>query len=87
MKNIKCTELSNSSVHIRYTPDGNGKNIFVMDLTDRNNDPALTTTSKRGLAKAWDIVFNSFTSDTKMTDIGYILDKVGMKTHRWCMVD
>ena len=63
------------------------KQFFGQDFTDRNNDPAFYTKSKRGLKNAWAAINTKWTETTTMHDVLMICQEFKIKTHYWCMVD
>ena len=78
-------ELDNAQVNATYYPDR--KEISVADKVDQNNCPAEYNTSRRGLAKAWKKVAESFNGETTMRDIGKILRESGISMHYYCRMD
>lgn len=76
---------------------GNGKwsgkadrdGVFLRDLTDQNNDPAMCTFKQshsqayRLAAKVWDRLATCET----MHEASDVLSKAGVKLHYWCMID
>jgi len=70
---------------IRYSEEE--KEIFIRDLTDKNNDPACFNITKRGLKKAWLEILNTWNEKTTMRDATVILQAHKIKTHHWCLMD
>lgn len=78
--------LQNKNVWVEYREEK--KEIFARDLTDRNNEPAFYTTTKRGIKKAWKRIEELMKSEeTRMYDLGKACDAEKVRTHHWCMMD
>jgi hypothetical protein len=80
--------LHNAKVSVEFSPER--KQISGHDLTDRNNEPAFYSKSKRGIIKAWaDIekLFAVFPETTTMHDILVVLQSYNIQTHSYCAVD
>jgi len=78
-------KLQNLSTYVIYRPDC--KEIFVRDLYDHNNEPAMVTTTKRSIPKAWEYIKANWTEDLELWDIYEILKSFKIRTHYWCMMD
>lgn len=83
-------ELSNDQVRLWY--DEERKQINGRNKTDQNNQPAFYTKSKRGLKKAWEMLELSFNWDHRnrpmeMGEAMNVLERYGVRTHSWCMMD
>lgn len=76
--------MKNNQVSIEVRSDGR---LFALDLTDRNNEPALFTTTKRGLPKAIAFIEQHFSDTTRIYEVIAALQLHGIRFHSWCMVD
>lgn len=79
------TTLTNALVTATYRANTN--DVFARDLTDRFNEPAFYTKTKRGLAKAWANVAANFTDRTTHNDLMRMFSDAGVRYHYWCMMD
>ena len=79
------TRLNNLLVSVEIREDK--KEVFARDLTDQYNEPAMYTTSKRGLNKAIEALKASFSETTNFHAVLNTLRDNGIKTHTWCMMD
>jgi hypothetical protein len=85
--------IKTARVEIDYTRTD--KQIFAKDLTDRNNEPACYTKSKRGhkgvtLDTTWAALkeLHAALGDTlSHRDVMNLFTSMGIKYHYWCMVD
>jgi hypothetical protein len=77
--------MQNSKCAIEYRE--NDKEIFARDLTDRFNEPAIYTKTKRGLRNAWVSIQLTWNDNTTMHDVLTILQANKIRCHYWCMVD
>ena len=77
--------LENEKIAIEYSEER--KEIFARDKTDRFNDPAIYTKTKRGVPKAWVEFKKEFTEGKSMHDLITFLQERNIRTHYWCMVD
>jgi hypothetical protein len=77
LKNIRCA--------VEYDPEK--KEIAGRDFTDKWNEPAFYSKSKRGMEVAWAEVEFKFTPETTMHDLLTILENNHIRVHYWCMVD
>jgi len=80
------TTMQNKYCAIEYREDR--KEIFMRDLTDMNNEPAIYTKSKRGIKNAWAAIVAAWNDETRMGDISRdIFPAHNIKYHYWCMMD
>jgi hypothetical protein len=77
--------LKNGNVSVEYDPEI--KQIFGQDLTDKYNDPAFYSKTRRGIANAWADLEACFSESTTMHDVLTFLEAYKIRTHYWCMVD
>lgn len=63
------------------------KNVFICDLTDTNNEPAILTLSKARIKKLFAKVRESFNEETTMRSVSAWCDEFAIKTHYWCRMD
>jgi len=75
----------NDRCAVRYDPEIN--QIYGRDLTDHYNEPAFYSKGKRGVRAAWDEIKAEFNDETRMHDVIALLQRNGIRTHYWCMVD
>jgi hypothetical protein len=93
---MKSTDLNGSDQTGFITPaitveyDRAKKEIFIKDLTDKFNEPACVSTSKRGIDAAYVALWQAndcapagLTHREAMT----LLTANGIRYHYWCMVD
>lgn len=80
------TQICGNKCSVEY--DNTRKDIFVRDLTDHYNEPAMYTKSKRGLKNAWAEIQATFIpAKTTLHEISNIFDKYKIKHHYFCCVD
>lgn len=77
--------LKNNQVTVNYNESD--RYILAIDLTDQNNQPAVTTRKKRGLRKAAEHIQAQTNQSTTFQDIWDILDHYNLSTDHWCMMD
>lgn len=78
-------KIQNPLTFIIYRPDC--KELFIQDLKDQNNLPAMVTTTKRSVPKAWEYIKANWNEDLRLWDIYEILKTFKVRTHYWCMMD
>lgn len=80
------TILKNDKCIIEY--DADRKEISGRDLVDRINEPAFYSTSKRGIAKAWQKLSEKFNGEMALYNVtGLLSNDFNIRTHSWCMMD
>jgi hypothetical protein len=77
--------LHNSKCAVEYDPER--KQISGRDLTDRWNEPAFYSKTKRGIKNAWADLEACFSETTIAHDVMTFLEAYKIRTHYWCMVD
>ena len=77
--------LTNSQVRVVF--DESDQCINFYDLLDQYNDQKGFTRNKRGIAKAWVHLKNTFNNETKFFEVSNILDSLKLKTHIYCGMD
>jgi hypothetical protein len=77
--------LMNEKCYVDYREEK--KEIFASDKTDRANEPAFFTRSRRGIKKAWAAIEAAFGPETTMHDLLNICQANGIRCHYYCQVD
>lgn len=77
--------LDNEHVQVRY--ERLKKQLTAYDKDDRNNEPALYTTSKRGLEPVFQMLKAAWADDTTFRGVQSALSAGDVRYHYWCRMD
>lgn len=78
-------KLITENCSIEYRPED--KQVFCRDFTDKDNEPAFYSTSKRGLVKAFEALAEVWNDSFTLHKTAEFLHERGIRTHYWCMMD
>ena len=78
-------QLENDFCVILHYPEE--KEVSGWDKTDRRNEPAFYTITKRGIKKGWAECEEKFNEKTSMRDIELILLSHGVRLRNYCAID
>lgn len=76
-----------SWLYVDITWDPAEKSLVVLDLVDKNNEPAMMSRSKRGIEKCWDQIKTDFSSSWTWSTVDKIIEAHGIRMHHWCRMD